>query len=404
LQTVVPLTKENDKQPTKSFQNKKAMKKIFTLIAACALNILWCNTAHAQTNFYIEMQRSAGNATFFEVKLKMCMADASTTNAVPHRLGNAVLSFEFNSGVIGNPVLVSSPLNNSGKYFCNLVNISNKKASFNIIQDFSTYQNGAVIATSNNFTGCTELATLRFDVYNPNGNVNLKWNYDGSINETNVAVDDAVFGIVPQTQIFAGTPASAYLHGMVGASPLPVTLTNFDGEKDDKRGIMTLNWTTATEINSAWFEVQHSTDQTNWANIDEMTAAGNSNEIKNYTIEHRTPKVGINYYRLKMIDADGTYEYSKTIAMELKAGKPVLQIIYPMPVQTMLNLRYTTADFQRAELAIYDTQARLVMTKDLTHIASANEVQVNVEGLSTGTYLVKLRLDNHLLNGRFIKQ
>ena len=75
-----------------------------------------------------------------------------------------------------------------------------------------------------------------------------------------------------------------------------------------------------------------------------------------------------------------------------------------MPVQSNLNLRYTTAAFEKAQIAIYDAQARLVIARDVSNIANANEVQINVESLSSGTYLVKLQLDNTLMHGRFIKE
>ena len=396
MQTVLPLTYQN-----KTTQIISDMKTIFTTAALFIFTILCCNNAQADTNFYLEMQRISGNSSTYEVKIKMCMAG----NTLPNRLGNASLSFSFNDAVLGNPTLVSSPLNNTGKYFCNLVSSSNKKASFNIIQDFSTYLNGEMIATSANFQNCTELAVIRFDVYNPNGNVNLQWVYDGSTNETNVAVDDATFGVVPQTQILTGSapPSQDYLRSLGSTTPLPVTLVGLDAVKKDN-GTATVSWQTTTEINSAWFEVQHSTNREKWKNIDEIVAAGYSNNLLSYDVTHQTPEVGSNFYRLKMIDADGSFEYSKEINLDIKAEKPKLQVIYPMPVQSNLNLRYTTAAFEKAQIAIYDAQARLVIARDVSNIANANEVQINVESLSSGTYLVKLQLDNTLMHGRFIKE
>ena len=91
---------------------------------------------------------------------------------------------------------------------------------------------------------------------------------------------------------------------------LPVKLSSFLVQKTDNA--VKISWSTEQEINSSYFVVERSADGRNWNNIATVNAAGNSSIRMDYSIYDNAPMKGINYYRLKLVDKDGKYDYSVT--------------------------------------------------------------------------------------------
>jgi hypothetical protein len=89
---------------------------------------------------------------------------------------------------------------------------------------------------------------------------------------------------------------------------LPVGLTSFTAQPQGHT--VDLEWTTATEQNSKYFNVERSQDGLNWSSIGQVTAAGNSQEILRYKNVDRQPLTGANYYRLQEVSDDGSSVYS----------------------------------------------------------------------------------------------
>ncbi len=95
---------------------------------------------------------------------------------------------------------------------------------------------------------------------------------------------------------------------VTAAGPLPISLVDFTATKQPK--VVDLNWQTSNEQNSSYFDVEFSRDGSEFKSIGRVNAAGNSSTIKNYNLVHQSPVIGVNYYRLKMVDVDGSFKYS----------------------------------------------------------------------------------------------
>lgn len=106
-----------------------------------------------------------------------------------------------------------------------------------------------------------------------------------------------------------------------GTSTLPVELLGLEAWPNS-RGIL-LTWTTATELNSERFDIERSTDGENWTRIGTEAAQGNTHTLTEYAFLDATPQPGLNYYRLHMIDLDGSSERSSIVSAEWKAGAPL---------------------------------------------------------------------------------
>lgn len=99
------------------------------------------------------------------------------------------------------------------------------------------------------------------------------------------------------------------------SSVLPIELLYFSGEqKYCNQNI--ISWATATETNSDHFEIERSSDAINFKTIKEIPGAINSLETKKYVYVDSNPESGINYYRLKQVDLDGSFKYAPIIDVD----------------------------------------------------------------------------------------
>ena len=95
---------------------------------------------------------------------------------------------------------------------------------------------------------------------------------------------------------------------------LPVELISFSGKEEN--GVNVLRWSTASEINSDFFEVEWSRDAIDWNTIGKMQAAGSSNFLLDYQFVHENFMSGINYYRLVQYDFNGDFETFNIISID----------------------------------------------------------------------------------------
>jgi len=143
---------------------------------------------------------------------------------------------------------------------------------------------------------------------------------------------------------------------------LPVELISFTGKAVNKASA--LKWTTESEVNLDQYELQRSRDGVNFTPIAIVFAKGEQKNEYNYTDINAFD--GSNFYRLKMIDIDGTFKYSNTVVIrfgEVKAGDVV---IAPNPVKTNINLKMR--DFQQGIYKIEITNAigQIQLTKKIS--------------------------------------
>lgn len=127
-------------------------------------------------------------------------------------------------------------------------------------------------------------------------------------------------------------PGAAYIFNY--DSPLPVRLASFDVSSDESAALLT--WTTTEESNSDRFEIQRSTNGRQWYILGEVKSHGESINIETYTFLDSQPNVGENLYRLKMVDKDGSFTYSRIRNL---AFSPIQIGVYPNPVSERLFIK-----------------------------------------------------------------
>ncbi len=170
-----------------------------------------------------------------------------------------------------------------------------------------------------------------------------------------------------------------------GDNPLPITINYFTGAKQN--GNHLLNWkVTCVSTPSATIEMERSTDGRNYNSIYSIFAtAVRCQQPFNYT--DNTPTKGINYYRLKMTDADGKVTYSSIVSLiNATKGMDVMNIAPNPIVNAAFNLKISAAEKTQMEVVITDMQGRIMQKQILSLTAGFNIIPMSVRNLAAGTY------------------
>lgn len=166
--------------------------------------------------------------------------------------------------------------------------------------------------------------------------------------------------------------------------PLPVTLTYLSGSYNE--GLVTLSWATADEINSSKFEVQKSIDGYLWNYLGEIAAHGESSTLQKYHFVDSEPVHGKSYYRLKMIDKNYSYEYSRAISIEIgdQNINDLLTEIFPNPATDILEIK--SSDWNEiTQLEVLDQTGQIIL-----NVSEPKDPKLKVTGLKSGVYILRI--------------
>jgi hypothetical protein len=169
---------------------------------------------------------------------------------------------------------------------------------------------------------------------------------------------------------------------------LPIELVNFEGWYNGS--VNELHWTTLSEINSDKFEVQKSIDGLNFYTIGNVHAQGSSYDAANYKFNDDNPIAGINYYSLKMIDLDGSYEFSNTIAINIPGSSETVIQLYPNPANDVLNVSISSAN-SNITIEVMDVIGKILMVNSYKNISQSNNIQLNISHLPAAAYYVSIK-------------
>lgn len=162
-----------------------------------------------------------------------------------------------------------------------------------------------------------------------------------------------------------------------GSSPFPINLLSFTGEKIDN--IHHLAWTSSSEQNASHIEVEHSQNGTSFQGIGLVQAVGESSTPQFYTFDNTKFSNGTNFYRLKLVDKDGAFDYSNIV--EIKENGNAIAV-FPNPsksgIFTFIGKNVTSSD-----ITITNTLGQNIQVK-------AENNQVDLSQMPNGIYYVKV--------------
>jgi hypothetical protein len=172
---------------------------------------------------------------------------------------------------------------------------------------------------------------------------------------------------------------------------IPVTGLTLNARKVQNH--IAVNWFTLTEINSHHFELERSTNGTQFEKIATMAAAGNSNIRQDYTYIDAQPSNNLNYYRIKQLDRDGRFVYSQVQLVRMNEEKSFS--VFPTITTGNITIAGITSPVR---LLLYNAAKQLVKVE----AANTSSVVLNMQSLSAGNYWLLIELDGKLVHHQVI--
>lgn len=186
------------------------------------------------------------------------------------------------------------------------------------------------------------------------------------------------------------------------SGPLPIVGLELSGSF--VRGKTHLNWTTLSEVDNDFFTLERSTKGTAFTTVGVAHGAGTSYDKLTYSLTDPHPGLGVNYYRVRQTDFDGSTSYSNTIAIFVRATGFELTSLYPNPTVDHIHARFRTSQDELLNFEVFDIHGRLQLSVPLRAKAGLNEAALDLEHVPTGVYFLRIVGYLGVLSARFIKQ
>jgi len=356
------------------------------------------------TFFSIFAVTTFANVTFTEATggtlLDRSISCANGTPGGFATLGDIVITEQMNNdikaGQTNSTLILTAPYNwqfNSGGGSYSTTGDDISAISMNITTSTITITYSTFASNNGGQDGIDEIRISGIQVQAINGNI--------------VGAEDYIYpsGTALNSNNIKGLSSSTSLCALSldYSSVLPVELTSFVANVSESN--VNLQWTTATEVNNYGFEIQGSGATNNWVVLGFVEGYGNSNSPKTYNFtDSKLNGSGTYSYRLKQIDNDGSYEFSKTI--EVNIGSPVtieLKQNYPNPFNPSTTISFTISESGNTSLKIFNTlgEEMTTLVNGYTE-AGIYSYNFNAENLPSGFYIYQLKTNENSLTKKML--
>lgn len=176
-----------------------------------------------------------------------------------------------------------------------------------------------------------------------------------------------------------------------GDAPLPIELYAFDAQL--KKGDAVLEWTSTREENFDGFSIERAEEGIPFAEIEWIAGQGGSNEAQDYRfIDQAAIDNKKYYYRLKMVDMDGSFDYSPIVELSTSDVGFTISEPYPNPiVGESFNIDIQTKAVEKVAIRLFSTTGELVYEGEKQLNLGLNSFEIAVPELASGTYFVKVQ-------------
>ena len=174
---------------------------------------------------------------------------------------------------------------------------------------------------------------------------------------------------------------------------LPISLLNILGRV--RLNSIELDWQTAQEQNSSYFDVLKSTDGNNFISIGQVQAVGHSTGIHDYRFTDSNPARGINYYKLKAVDVDGKFIYSKIVEVnyDLKAGG----LSFISSTSHNISVGAYTNISEKASIMLFSIDGKVLYKQEVNLSSGMNIIEIPCS-MSKGNMFVITLVTNKAVN------
>jgi hypothetical protein len=170
------------------------------------------------------------------------------------------------------------------------------------------------------------------------------------------------------------------------ANPLPLNLLSFTATLDNRQ--THLQWITAQEVNTSYFDVERSADGSTFTKLLSVKSDDNAVAENTYHATDPSPFEGIDYYRLKEVDMNGAFTYSPIVFVKVTAG--LTCSVYPNPASDEVFISINSNNANQAAVCLYDINGKLLLLKQAPIAPGTNLFSWNIESLAKGTYFIQV--------------
>ena len=231
-----------------------------------------------------------------------------------------------------------------------------------------------------------------------NGNYNYYIEFSAGSDKTN---QPAMFysntgGIVVNNALGYGGFSSVN----AGTNPLPLSWLGFNVQKQNNSAL--INWQIANQINNDYFEVQAGVDATNLSTIGMVSST--SATSYNFTHANFSSLQGRSvYYRVKQVDKDGKFTFSKVLKVNLDTKAFAFNVIGNPVKGNILNIGIESATINKGSITIVDLQGRKLLQQNISWLAGTSQRLITLPNLAKGMYSAILQLNDEFYSVKFVR-
>jgi hypothetical protein len=200
-----------------------------------------------------------------------------------------------------------------------------------------------------------------------------------------------------------GMSIPVHIHAAQGA--LPVEWVDFQAEYNKQSDINELTWTTKSEVNNDYFDIERSFEGSGFEKIGKVDGLGNSSASVDYRfLDKHIPLDGNYVYRLKQVDTDGRQSYSKPAVVQVSRSKSVKTGIFPNPATDVIHCQVDAYDGAKVEIVVFNNLGQKV-SPDLGAeklLESRMTRQLECKAFGKGIYTVVFTIDGIRYNHKLI--
>ena len=323
------------------------------------------------------------------------------------KIGNDAFTFPTGKGGIYRPISISAPSNTTHHFTAELFlgsadgtySHSSKDASIETLSQCEYWILDRTNGTSNvqvglSYNGVSCLVTNQATL------IVSRWNGSSWTNHGNGGTSGSAASgtIVSSGAITSFSPFT--LGSTSPENPLPVELITFNAKA--KEDVVDINWSTASETNNHYFEVEKSKDLINFVSVGKVTGKGNTTQTSDYSLTDEMPYEGTSYYRLVQYDFNGDSETFDPVAVNFENKAELGIQLWPNPAKDIINIQLSNFKDELINLTVIDEMGRIIETLSPEfNDASISQIQLN--NYKAGVYTIMAYSKSHQAKKRFIK-
>lgn len=169
---------------------------------------------------------------------------------------------------------------------------------------------------------------------------------------------------------------------------LPIGLSYFTATK--KTNSVYLLWQTETEKNNDFFTIEKSINGADWVSVGKVKGSGTVSKTQNYSFTDNSAEAGINYYRLRQTDFDGTFTFSPIVYVVSSTAGLLCSNIFPNPATDAFMFQVNSDANGIADYVILDDVGKIIRDGSIDYYTGNTEITLPAESLKAGFYVIEL--------------